>query len=51
MDALVQKQGTVYGVETDSERTQVRVTTYGDILVNPTVDWSTVGMISSILQI
>ena len=37
---------TVNGVEEDSERTFVEVTTFGELLAGKLVDWSTLGMIT-----
>jgi 8-oxo-dGTP pyrophosphatase MutT (NUDIX family) len=37
-----------HGVAADSERTYVEVRTYGEILTNELVDWTTVGMLSAV---
>lgn len=46
---LLAQQGEAHGVEEDSERTYVEIHTYGDLLQNRQVDWSTLGLISSVL--
>jgi 8-oxo-dGTP pyrophosphatase MutT (NUDIX family) len=52
LDRLVhlQKAGTALGVLEDTERTYIEVRTVGEILSGGYVDWSTLGMILSILH-
>jgi len=42
---LLAKNNEVNGVEEDSERTYVEVTTVAEMLANPNADWSVVGMV------
>jgi 8-oxo-dGTP pyrophosphatase MutT (NUDIX family) len=44
-----QREHVTQGVEEDSERTYVEVTTVRDLVRNPTVDWATLGMVLSAL--
>lgn len=46
---LKRQQGIVHGVEKDSERTYVEIFTMRKILKENLVDWSMIGMISSVL--
>lgn len=45
-----EKSGTSYGVVEDSERTYVRVRTIGQLLNDTSIDWSTLGVILSVLR-
>jgi 8-oxo-dGTP pyrophosphatase MutT (NUDIX family) len=50
MDQVAANSKTVRGVEADTERTWAEVRTYADILAHSEFDWSTVGMIASVLR-
>jgi 8-oxo-dGTP pyrophosphatase MutT (NUDIX family) len=43
-------RGQAHGVEEDSERTYVEVTTVGDMLRDPMTDWATLGMVFTVLS-
>lgn len=47
---LKSRQGIAHGVITDSERTYIKIFTMRDILGENLVDWSMIGMISSVLM-
>lgn len=49
MDNVARNDHIVRGVEADTERTWAKVYTYGDILNDTGVDWSMLGMITSVL--
>lgn len=49
MDDIAALVGTVRGREGDSERTYLDVATVGELLGDPSVDWSTLGMVLSVL--
>lgn len=49
LDKLKAESGKVHGLETDTERTFVEVRKVGELLSSSYVDWSTVGMILSVL--
>jgi 8-oxo-dGTP pyrophosphatase MutT (NUDIX family) len=49
MDDIVRQTGVIRGVESETERTWSLVMTYREILADTSVDWSMLGMITSVL--
>jgi 8-oxo-dGTP pyrophosphatase MutT (NUDIX family) len=43
------EDGTTFGEEKDTELTYVKVTTYGELLAEPDVDWTTLGLVTQAL--
>ncbi len=50
MDGVEKNSHVVRGVEADTERTWARVFTFNELLSSTSVDWSMIGMISSVLR-
>ncbi len=50
LEDILKLEGTVNGVESDSERTYLRILKVRDILENNLLDWSNIGYILSVLN-